>query len=44
MGEEMDGKKDFQSFAVKKNPGALKVYREFGKILYEGILPFLGQF
>ena len=43
MGEEMDGKR-LSELCSEKNPGALKVYREFGKILYEGILPFLDSF
>ena len=43
MGEEMDGKR-LSELCREKNQEALRVYREFGEILYEGILPFLDSF
>ena len=43
MGEELDGKR-LSELCGEKNPEALRVYREFGEILYDGVLPFLSSF
>lgn len=43
LGEELDGKR-LSELCREKVPEALKVYQEFGEILYEGMLPFLNSF